>query len=564
LQQNHLRGQEAASDEGQREFVVWWLLCGHQLHDRDFVATPEQLAVAMESIPGRAGPVPRLLRRVHRESSDLRRLFDLDTPGGRAGYLAWFMISGHGALKRPSKPARARSAQSVGVRTRKAGIGASSLEIGSQIQARLPPGTDLFAQGVFGINPPAQRPDESTTGRLVPKRGRRLARERAPFGVNLVGFAFGELGLGEDLRMMSLALDAAGVAHVAVDVPASPHTRARDRSVAQRVVDRLRYPITVFCLNPFDMAGLYAGGREDLFQAEHTIGYWPWELPQMPPFWRDAYRLVDEVWAPSRYTAAAFQETSPVPVHVMPPCVAIPDIARVRAKARKLRAERGGRFRFIFPFDRKSYLTRKNPFAVVAAFRQAFGPDDHSVELLLRINGERGNDADVARLRAEARSDRRIVLHEGTLPRAEALALLASADCLVSPHRAEGFGRNIAEAILLGVPVLATRFGGCIDFLASDEGIDWRPVAIGEGEYAHATGQWWAEPDLDHLARRMAELPELRREASRTDSVRATEFQAVYSPTMTGARYVAALQKIHNRLFGDAAGKVRAIERRAI
>src|SRR6185437_6632705 len=86
------------------------------------------------------------------------------------------------------------------------------------------------------------------------------------------------------------------------------------------------------------------------------------------------------------------------------------------------------------------------------------------------------------------------------------LALLASSDCLVSPHRAEGFGRNIAEAILLEVPVLATRFGGCVDFLHGEEAIDWRPVVIREGEYPWGGGQWWAEPDLHHLVRRMEEI----------------------------------------------------------
>ncbi len=352
--------------------------------------------------------------------------------------------------------------------------------------------------------------------------------------------------------MLSLALTAADVAHVVIDVPNLGQTRAQDRSIAERVVERLRYPITVFCLNPFDTADFYARGREDLFQAEYNIGSWPWELPEMPPFWRDTYRLVDEIWAASRYTAAAFQRTSPVPVHVLPPCVEIPDIARIRTAARKLREQRGDRFRFIFPFDRNSFLARKNPWAALAAFQRAFPAADRSVELLLSINGERGNDDDVARLREAARADGRIALREGTLPKADALALLASSDCLISPHRAEGFGRNIAEAILLEVPVLATRFGGCVDFLNSAEGIDWRPAAVREGEYPHATGQWWAEPDVADLAERMAQVSRDRSDATRrAAAARREEFRAVYRPAASGARTAARLRDIYSGLFGN-------------
>ena len=517
LLRGDLRGQHAVgSEEGLREFVVWWLLWGHQLYGLDSTTGPEQLAVAMEPVPAGGGSIPRLLRRLHRESTDLRRLFDLDTAAGRAEYVAWFSARGLGELERAApEPEHGRAAVQPRAGTGMPGRSLSLLEIGGELQARLPAGaSSLVRRGGSAPNenatPPVRSPEDDPNQPLVTKRRTPCRGRAAPFGVNLVGFASGELGLGEDVRMLSLALTGAEVPHVVINLPNLAQTRAQDQSVANRVVDRLRYPITVFSLNPFDTADFYARGREELFRADHNIGYWAWELPEMPPFWQDAYRLVDEVWAASRYTAAAFQRTSSVPVQILPPCVEIPEIGRLRAAARKLREVRGSRFRFIFPFDRNSFVARKNPWAALAAFRQAFAPEDHSVELLLRINGERGNDEEVARLRKEAEADGRIDLREGTLPRAEALALLASSDCLISPHRAEGFGRNIAEAILLEVPVLATRFGGSVDFLNSAEGIDWRPVRVREDEYPHAIGQWWAEPDITHLARRMTEVREVR------------------------------------------------------
>ena len=66
----------------------------------------------------------------------------------------------------------------------------------------------------------------------------------------------------------------------------------------------------------------------------------------------------------------------------------------------------------------------------------------------------------------------------------------------MSPHRAEGFGRNIAEAILLGIPVLATAFSGCMDFLAPEEGLPFEPTPLRDGDYPFGEGLWWAEPSI--------------------------------------------------------------------
>ena len=94
-----------------------------------------------------------------------------------------------------------------------------------------------------------------------------------------------------------------------------------------------------------------------------------------------------------------------------------------------------------------------------------------NVALLLRVNGNPDCQLGWAEIATECAADRRITVLAGTLDRRAALGVVAASDCLVSPHRAEGFGRNIAEAILLGIPVLATAFSGCTDFLAPDEGL---------------------------------------------------------------------------------------------
>ena len=128
-------------------------------------------------------------------------------------------------------------------------------------------------------------------------------------------------------------------------------------------------------------------------------------------------------------------------------------------------------FVFVYPFDVNSHLARKNPLGLVRAFRLAFPPADVHVALLLRVNGNPDCHPGWAAVTTECAADRRITILAGTLDRQAALGVVAASDCLVSPHRAEGFGRNIAEAILLGIPVLATAFSGCTDFLAPEEGL---------------------------------------------------------------------------------------------
>jgi glycosyltransferase involved in cell wall biosynthesis len=546
------QGRPVDSVEGQREFVAWWLLWGHQIYCPGWRAEPVHLSIAMEPVAVGGGGLPRLLRRLYDGSRQLQRLFDIGTAAGVAEYLAWYRANGVKELGGRSGTMRASGPAS-----------GPSLTGGEQgLQARLPAALAPLLPGTpHLVAVPAGAAGREQERRLRQKA--RAARARgARMGANLIGFAFGELGLGEDVRMLSLALDAARIDHVVLDVPTLAQTRSTDRSVANRVFRRLRFPVSIFCLSPFDTADFYTRGRDDLFGGDYNIGYWPWELPDMPRFWRDAYGLVDEIWAASRYTAAAFQRSSPVPVHVLPPCVEIPDIAKIRGSARQLQRSRNGRFQFLYPFDRNSYLARKNPAAAIDAFRQAFPAGDRSVELLLRINGEQGNDHDVNLLRARARADGRIVVQEGTLPKSAALAVLAAADCLISPHRAEGFGRNIAEAILLQVPVVATGFGGCVDFLRSEEAIDWRPIPVGEGDYPHAAGQWWAEPDIGHLARRMQEVREARGEQwLRPLSQRRRQFRLVYSPPAAGARYAARIGEIYRSSGGQR--RPTAQERRA-
>jgi glycosyltransferase involved in cell wall biosynthesis len=70
---------------------------------------------------------------------------------------------------------------------------------------------------------------------------------------------------------------------------------------------------------------------------------------------------------------------------------------------------------------------------------------------------------------------------------------------VMSLHRSEGFGFVIAEAMLRGLPVVATNWSGNCGFLNESNGmpVRWTPAWASDpqGEY-HQPHLTWADPDI--------------------------------------------------------------------
>jgi glycosyltransferase involved in cell wall biosynthesis len=227
------------------------------------------------------------------------------------------------------------------------------------------------------------------------------------------------------------------------------------------------------------------------------IGYWAWELPRMGPDWRRGLRHVHEIWVPSQFTADSLPPGVNVPVRVVPHPVQSsgqPDRGRFGILA--------GTFTVLTAFDMGSTYVRKNPRAAVEAFRRAFG-DAPDCLLLLKVGhaSDAGWAMDDLQDAIAGMSNVRLI--EATLSRAEMAALVASADVVLSLHRAEGFGLLLAEAMLSGVPVVATGWSGNLDFMSPDDSalVGYRliPVDDPQGTYAVPDSQW-AEPVVDEAA----------------------------------------------------------------
>ena len=339
------------------------------------------------------------------------------------------------------------------------------------------------------------RPSPSASGRPAPWPVG-LPTKR---GCNLVGYAYGELGVGEDVRMMGASLLANDVPFTIADCSGGLQSRANDRSFADHVSEDLPHAATVFCFTGFDTGRFFLEKGSGAVQGRHAIGYWPWELPRWPEAWHTAFGLVDEIWVSSRFTQEAFCLTAPIPVIHMPMAVEILHVEPVTRRDLGLPEDA---FLFLYVFDAHSYLDRKNPMAAVSAFQRAFPRGDESVGLVLKVMNASTDNAAWREVLRHSTADPRIRVVSGTLDKPRSLGLTRLCDAYLSLHRSEGFGRTIAEAMLLERPVIATAWSGSDELVRSDTALPVPAtlIPVGRDQYPWGEGTYWADPDLDHAA----------------------------------------------------------------
>lgn len=358
-------------------------------------------------------------------------------------------------------------------------------------------------------------------GRL-PGLGKSCPADRAPQGIptpapgsqylQLIGHPYGILGVGENLRAIAVALDAGNIPFNILDAFGAD----RDDSLLQdfRYKDRLTTarqpaPINIFCLNANEMDMVLSHQGPDLFKNATNIACWMWELAEFPKQWCGNFRYVQEIWAQSRFVQESISKKSPVPVIWMPqvvePGLADPEIAKALGVPDDC-------FTFLFFFDFTSFIARKNPMAVIEAFRLAFDSNDHlRVALVVKMNGIDKCPADYQRFISEfENSDQRVIFIDKVLSSREIKGLIAGCDVFVSLHRSEGFGRGIAEAMYYGKPTIVTAYSGNMDFTNPLNSclVDYTLVPVRKGEYPFWERQVWAKPDIHHAAAWMRRLYE--------------------------------------------------------
>jgi glycosyltransferase involved in cell wall biosynthesis len=394
----------------------------------------------------------------------------------------------------------------------------------------------------------------------TPARQTATQQTAARLGVNLFGDLRSTSGLSEANRRHADALLRTGIGLTYTEF----NSRGPNRSVpVPRALAELRggkdYPVDLWLvnLNEFQLIPDSALDR-------YTIALWAWELPEILDYTLVQLPRIDELWVVSTFVADAFRTATDIPIEVVPNVV--PEMTATPDRGRFGLAEDS--FVVLFTFSASSSDARKNPWGVIEAFRRAFGPTERgtSAQLVIKaidLNIFPGMAAHLAEQVAGVNG----TLIGADLTRAEMDSLLASADVYTSLHRSEGFGLGMAEAMLLGKPVVATGYGGNTDFMppgaAGLVGYDIRPITTADHHFDqrfadwYRPGQLWAEPDVAQAARwlrRLADSPRLRAEMGRSGQAAVRAWSGADAVGARMARRLAEIEPSRSRRTTTPAG----------
>jgi 2-polyprenyl-3-methyl-5-hydroxy-6-metoxy-1,4-benzoquinol methylase/glycosyltransferase involved in cell wall biosynthesis len=367
-----------------------------------------------------------------------------------------------------------------------------------------------------------------------------------PFGVNVWGNITSEKGVGEAVRGQTRSFLAAGV-------PVALNNVFEDTAV--NLVDEFTdfsddnpYAVNLIHLNADALLDFVELNR-DCLPDRYNIGFWAWETSTFPNEWWDRFQYLDEIWVGSDFVLDAISRVSPIPVIKTP--LAVPNRSSLSPHSRSHFGLRNKTFVFLFAFDYMSIFERKNPLALIQAFRKAFSLRE-DVMLVLKCAHSEAHPYD-ANVVKQACQQANIKIIDGVTSRAEVNSLMHAADCYVSLHRSEGFGLTMAEAMSLGKPVIATGYSGNMEFMsqANSYPVKYKLTAIEAPQGPYREGHW-ADPDVDHAAELMRFVFDNRDEAKTVGRRARTDILRNLSPAATGA-------VMRNRLLRIAGfGKISA------
>jgi len=260
------------------------------------------------------------------------------------------------------------------------------------------------------------------------------------------------------------------------------------------------------------------------FYARSRIGRTTFESDRLPKGWAEQCNAMDEVWVPSEFNARTFASAGvdERKLRVMPIGV---DASLFRPGAEPLPWPSHG-FRFLSNFD---WVDRKGARILLKAYLAEFkGDEDVCLVLKLAQHGNPAADAEAfltyfvereAGLKLEDAPP--ILLVKGFIPHVEMPRLYASADAFVLSSHGEGFGIPYLEALSSGLPVIATRWSGQLDFLHDGNSflIDIEGLVPASPEVEFYAGHCWAQPSVEHLRELMRTVYRNRAESRRRAAV---------------------------------------------
>ena len=325
--------------------------------------------------------------------------------------------------------------------------------------------------------------------------------------IRLVGHPYAPIGMGEHVRCTYRALRSVAMQPTMTDIYKLQTPNHDDRLEFAEALSDKAADINVFHINGDEveqsLAHLGAGNR----LGGYNIIYPAWELSRYPKEWAILLDRFDEIWAQSSFTKEALEDACSKPVILLPePC----EVVLSSFLSRRYFGIPEADYTFLFFFDIRSYVTRKNPYAVIHAFRSLLKQRPFAKSrLVLKVNGAEVRPDVFGQLQEELAdiSHHTTIIHR-LMTDNEVKNLVRCCDGFVSLHRTEGFGRGVAEAMALGKPVIATGYSGNMTFMNPEVSclVKYDLIPLKDGEYPHWERQVWADADVNEAASYMITL----------------------------------------------------------
>lgn len=325
-----------------------------------------------------------------------------------------------------------------------------------------------------------------------------------PFGINLIGPIRGDFGLGESCRLVANALKESELPFSIYNLSNSGAAKETNTTWSQYENETLPYGINLVHVNPAGLVRALVRFDRRALQDRYNIAYWLWELPEFPREWDYAFAPFDEIWTPSEFISASLRKNTDKPVRTIPYGLAMPKTES--CCGRDYFALPANHFLFMLSYDSFSVSERKNPLGAIRAYKKAFPVEDPRAGLVIKVtHAER---QEMAAIMSQLRKYENVFVLTDSYPKEVFNSLVKCADVYVSLHRAEGFGLVMAEAMLLGTPVVATAWSANTEFMNEDVACMVRADIVPlDKEYPpYHKGSHWANPDEDHAAALMKRL----------------------------------------------------------
>ncbi len=241
-----------------------------------------------------------------------------------------------------------------------------------------------------------------------------------------------------------------------------------------------------------------------------NIGYNTWETSFLPKHWVEKMnKHLDAVFVPSKFNETVYRISGvDIPIDVIPHCFDINEFENIPDIPLQLKHK----FKFLSVFQ---WTERKNPFGLLKAYFSEFKEYD-DVILILKTYGRDNSQYEQTQILNQIEKLKKdmnlkyyppIYFIGKAMKRHEILTLYKESDCFVLPTRGEGFGMPYAEAALMENHVIASAFGGQVDFLRNDFStlIDYQLAPVSGMSWIpnYNAHMYWADPNIQHTKKAM-------------------------------------------------------------